>query len=130
MSKQKDEEYHRILSTIEFRQLNQVEKAVMLVNMYNVSERKAAELCNISCAAVGCGKEALKKGRLIGVVGRPQLLGDDSLEELKLWIEQQASKGSPVTYLQFQDKVCIHDITQRSYSHTQGHRHLEEHSWT
>jgi hypothetical protein len=118
------QEIQRILATGELREdLEPLEKAVKLVKDYNVGQRLAAEVCGVGRKAVRCALDAVKKGRPVGVVGRPRIFAMKEEGELVDAIDQAELKQKGLTFKQFQEKVCYLHIVFHGFPDTKVPSH-------
>lgn len=97
-----------LFATSEYRGLDELERAVKLVEDKHTSASEAARICGVSRAAVRRGIEAHKKGRDIGLTGRPRLLSPAEEKQLVNVLEEADQKKQPIKFEQFQDVVCYY----------------------
>ena len=75
----------RLLTTNEFRGLSPVQKGIKLIEDYNVTFIKAAEICGVSKSKIQRAKQAENQGREPGINGRSILLKhSEEVEVLKI----------------------------------------------
>jgi hypothetical protein len=99
--------YSKLLSTSEFRELEDIEKAIKLHNEHQVSIRDAAATCGVKKSALERALKAVKEGRPWGVHGRPRLLSLVEEERLAFLVEEADEKQEPMTFRRFQEVVCL-----------------------
>ena len=79
----------RLLGYSEVRQVSSlVGKAVILVQKYGYSQRRAAEVMGVSRPAISRALAAINEGRPTGCVGRPTKLTEEQSAELQVSVEK------------------------------------------
>ena len=79
----------------DMRQLTGHEKAVVLRQQIDCTRAQAAKVCSISCSALVRAETACKRGRSVGVKGRPTLLSKSQEDTLVEMIQQDCQAGDP-----------------------------------
>ena len=75
----------RLLTTNEFRGLSPIQQGIKLIEDYNMTFIKAAEICGVSKSKIQRAKQAQNQGREPGINGRPLLLKhNEEIEVLEI----------------------------------------------
>jgi len=96
----------RLLSTSSYRELNQLERAMKLVEDDECSYRVAAKVCSVKKNQIESGIKAKRKGRAVGKVGRPHALTPAQEESVAKKLQEKIDKGLNPTFKEFTDMVC------------------------
>ncbi len=103
--KREETSFHAILATSEYRRLDDLDRAVKLVEDGHMTQRKAAKACNVKRGALRRGLKTKKRGGVVGVSGRPRLMNPAEEEKLVSLLEDADNKKTPVKLSCFQDMV-------------------------
>jgi hypothetical protein len=95
----------RIINTIDFRGLTPLQKALKLIEEYHISQRQAAKACKVGRRAVQCALNTHKRGRPVGVRGRPKIFKLAEENEVISRIDEAEVNQKPLTFKSFQDLV-------------------------
>lgn len=84
-----DAELSRVLGYSDIKNAESIGlRAVLLVTKYGASQKAAARVLNVTLSVVRSALRANKEGRPIGIIGRPQKLGQAESDELASVVEK------------------------------------------
>jgi len=95
-----------LLATNEFRGLEDIEKAVKLVEEHEANKSLAAKVCHVDRSALRRALQAKKERRPWGVPGRSRNLTLAEEERLESLVDNEIKRKQPPSYKAFQDMVC------------------------
>ena len=95
----------RVLVTKDYRELIPIEKALKLIEDLKVSQQQAADAAGVSKRQIQRALAAQRDHRSIGVQGRPTILDEGEVEELRSESEKAQDEGHPLNLKDARQKV-------------------------